>query len=161
MNNKFSRMIIIYICVLCCLTGVFFLYRSSKHNMMSSASNSASTEQVVSTEKETETLENDSTLKQNQDESEIFIPKFFVRGFFEIKEYLEEKKEEGMINDYSYIAGDYSAYVKVTDDQKQQWIKYSQEEIDKLLAKEYDGFTINVGKDNTSLNMDIQSNSDY
>ena len=161
MNNKFSRMIIIYICVLCCLTGVFFLYRSSKHNMMSSASNSASTEPVVSNEKETGDSENDPSNKQNQDESEVYIPRFFVRGYFEIKEFLEEKMKEGMINDYSYVGGDYFAYVKVTEDQKQQWVKYSQEEIDKLLAKEYDGFTINVGEDNTSLNMDIKSNSDY
>lgn len=133
---------------MCCLVGGTFIYRTLHFNSSAkSADTTYKTEQTDSS--------------REQDESEVYIPKFFVRGFFEIKEFLEEKKEEGMINDYSYIAGDYSAYVKVTDDQKQQWIKYSQEEIDKLLAKEYDGFTINVGKDNTSLNMDIQSNSDY
>ena len=148
MSNRIKKIIIIYIILMCCLAGGTFIYRTLHFNSSAkSADTTYKTEQTDSS--------------REQDESEIFIPKFFVRGFFEIKDFLDEKQEAGMINDYSYNSGDYSAYVKVTEDQKKQWIKYSQDEIDKLLAKEYDGFTINVGEDNTSLNMDIQSNSDY
>ena len=161
MNNKLSRLIIIYICILLCITGAFFLYKSSKHNSMLSAGSTASAEQTVSTINSIETKEPDFGNEQNEDESEVYIPRFYVRGFFEIKEFLDEKKEEGMINEYSYNDGDYSAYVKVTEKQKQKWLKYSQSEIDKILDKDFDGFTMSVGEDNTSFHMDVQSDSDY
>ena len=161
MNDKFSRIIIIYICVILCCTGAFFLYRSRNHNMISVDKNNVTTKQILSNENESEKTDAVLTNNLSQEESEFYIPRFYVRGFFEIKDFLDEKMEDGMINDYSYIVGEYSAYVTVTDDQKQQWIKYSQDEIDRLLAKEYDGFTIEVGDDNTSLNMYVQSDSDY
>ena len=132
---------------------------SNEHNKRVSADNKVSIEDPNADVNEPSDENSDSN--QNIEESEVYIPRFFVQGFFEIKEFLEEKMVEGMINDYSYINGDYFAYVKVTDDQKQQWIEYSQEEINRVVSQEYDGFSLVVSEDNKNLEMDIESTSDY